>query len=314
MKALVLAALICTRLATTTFAQYFTGEVVYSLKTIPKPGVNEDSLLRSQPGNSSVYLIGDRHYKSSYFRDGKHTYSYTYHDESRRMYDEEEDKPYLTWRDSRKGNNTLIRSTIYRDSTTVVLGYPCYLVEYTYPDHISKTYYTDNVRINYESFKGHEVGNWYQIMKEVKGGYGMKTVTIFQTHIEIQEVIEMKKRDVKHGEFDLPSSKPVVASFSVLDGQAELKEPTDRLINCYRYNLQKAPDLHARTKSHTIYVRFMLTEKGEIQMASAVGDDEYGLHKLAVEIITTCGFEFTPGTINNKPVSSEVYFPIEFFL
>ena len=296
------------------YAQYFTGEVVYSIKTIPRPGVNADSLVHSQPGDTSVYLIGDRHYKSSYFRDGKPTYSYTFHDETKRMYDEEEGKPYITWRDSRKGDHTMVRSTIYKDSSTVILGHPCYMVEYIYRDHVSKTYYTDNIRINYEAFKGHEVGNWYQIMKEVNGSFGMRTVTIYPTHTEVQEVTEMKQRDVKHGEFDLPSSKPVVASFSALDSQVEMREPTDRLINCYRYNLQKAPELHGRTKSHTVYVRFMLSDKGEIQMVSAVGNDEYGLHKLAVEIITTCGFEFTTGTIENKPVSCEVYFPIEFLL
>lgn len=295
-------------------AQHFSGEVVYKLSIIPNPGVDVDSILRQQPGTSSVYLITDKYYKSTYFRDGKEAYSYTYLDETKLMYDVDAGKPYVTYRDSRKPNNELVKSTIYKDSSAIILGYTCYMVEYIYKNYTAKTYYSDKVKINYESFHGHEVGNWYSTMKAVNGSLGLKTITTYDDHVEVHEVVEVKSRAVRRAEFDLPTDKPLYASFSVLESQVILKQPSEESITCYQSHLLKAPDLYGRTKTYTSYVRFVVSNTGAINYTSALDDDAYGLGKIAVEIINTCGLEFTPGLIRGKPQGSEVYFPVEFRL
>lgn len=293
-------------------AQQFSGELHYTLKIIPKiRTINADSLLALEQGTSSVYLITDRYYKSTYFRDGKQTYSYTYHDETKRMYDESSDKAYITFRDSRRGNASLIRSIVYKDSIKIIQGHRCFMVERVYETYISKIYYAMDLKINPESFKGHEVGNWYQQIKDVNGALSLMSVNEYVTHVEVNEVIKLVPRLVKREEFDLPKKK-VVASVQALDKKAEFIQPTQSLIDCYRKKMGSALEEVEGPVNYTSYIELIVSEEGVISDLSPVEKDEYEFYKVGMDIIISCGFAFTPGEIEGKPISSVVYFPFEF--
>jgi hypothetical protein len=293
------------------YAQYFSGELHYQLTVVPKsPGINADSLLDLEPGTSSLYLITDRYYKSTYFRDGKQTYSYTYHDETRRMYDEVAGKAYITWRDSRKGNTEFIGAVLHKDSVLTILGHTCFMGERIYEDYRSKTWYTPDLRINPESFRGHEVGDWYRQMKAVGGAMSLKTVTEYPTHVEIMEVVKIVERPVKREEFNLPA-KVTVASFSALDKPVDLKPPAQTAIDCYNQKLEAASG-SLPPQSYVCYVGFIVSETGAVSHVDPYEEDAYGVYKIAVDIINNCGFEFMPGEIAGEAVSSWVYFPIQF--
>ena len=289
-------------------AQYFSGELIYQVKVIPKGNLNADSLLALQLGTSSTYLITNRYYKSTYFKNNKFTYSYTYHDESKRMYDETADKNYITFRDSRKGNASRIRSIQYKDSVKVVAGHPCFMVERVYENYITKTYYAKDLKINPEDFKGHAVGDWYQQIKDVEGALSLMSVSEYATHIEIHEVIKIIPRVVKRVEFDLPN-KLVVASSLALEKGAELIAPTKATIECYQKKMRTAPVME---NNYICYVGFIVSSEGIISNVEPYEKDELGLYKIATDIIATCGLKFSPGQIEGKAVSSLVYFPIEF--
>src|SRR5688572_9329139 len=112
-------------------AQYFSGEMTYDLKIIAKdPKLNADSLKLANHGTSTVYLLTNGHYKMTNFRDGEPVYSYTYHPNTQRMYDDQKDKAYITFRDSRKSKaGRQIKSVMYKDSVRMVAGYKCFMVE-----------------------------------------------------------------------------------------------------------------------------------------------------------------------------------------
>ena len=103
-----------------------------------------------------------------------YNYSYTYNDKTKRMFDDYGNQPYITFRDSQKANYTYFDSKIYKDSTINVLGHPCYMVLTSSEYGTSRTYYSDDVRVNHEDFEGHKVGNWYNKLKEVNGAINIE--------------------------------------------------------------------------------------------------------------------------------------------
>lgn len=293
-------------------AQFFSGEQEYRVQIIPKKeGLDVDSVLALQPGTSSRYLITDGYYKSVYYRDGAPTYSYTYHGDTKRMFDEYVDKDIISFRDSRKANNVKIRTIIYKDSIKTIAGHRCFMVERVYETYINKSYYTLDLKINTESFKDHAAGDWYNQIKEVDGALSMGSVTEYPTHYEVHEVEKVTFRKLMPADFDLPKDKLVVASAYALEKQVALEKPSTQTIQCYQQQMQAAVGDRESVNS-TVYVAFIVTHDGKLTHIEPDEEDENGFHTVAVNIMKTCGLKFTPGEIDNKPVDSLMYFPIEF--
>lgn len=295
-------------------AQNFSGEVVYRIKIIPtNDSLNLQKLLQEKKGTSASYIIAKGNYKSTYYKNNDPAYSYTYHDYTKKMYDDNIEEEYITYRDSRKSDTKYYDSKIYKDSTIKVLNYSCYLVKSSADYGHTKTYYSEKIRVPFESFKGHQVGNWYNELKAVDGAIMLKSITTYKDYVEVQEAIKVTERKVAPDEFNLPQ-KLIVASYSVLDQRVKLQEPTPQSIECYRMNILKAPGPYGHTKKVNAIVSFILTVEGNIKFVKPYEKDEFGLYKIAVDIINNCGLKFTPGMINGKLVDSEVYFPVEFSL
>lgn len=87
--------------------------------------------------------------------------SYTYDNKTKRMFDDYANMSYVTFRDSRRVNAEYYGSEIFKDSTTTILGYDCYLVVNESEFGMSKTFYPNDIKVNYADFEGHKVGNWY---------------------------------------------------------------------------------------------------------------------------------------------------------
>jgi hypothetical protein len=95
MKKVILFNLIILALRLTANAQFFSGELSYKKKIIAKTAkFNADSAMNADLGTEMIYLITPHFYKSVYFKHGKEAYSYTYHDDTKRMYDEHAEKNY----------------------------------------------------------------------------------------------------------------------------------------------------------------------------------------------------------------------------
>lgn len=292
-------------------AQFFSGELTYTKKFVfKKPGINVDSLNDAERNMSISYLITSHYYKSTHLKDGKMIYSYTYHDDTKRMYDEYADKDYISFRDSRIGNTSQIRTTIYKDSIKIIAGHRCFMVEGIYGNYIQKVYYATDLKIDPETFKGHEVGNWYNEIKAVDGALSLGSATEYATHIEINEVVDIKPRELKKRDFELPK-KMLVASFSALTKKAILKQSSLATQACYRKKLEEAPATGKGQASY-VFVSFIVTDKGEITNVEPHQKDDKGYYKIAVDIVSNCGLEFTPGQIDGKEVSALMYIPIEF--
>jgi len=292
-------------------AQIFSGEITYQIKIIPKnESINLDETIKNQHGELAKYLITSKYYKSTFFKNNEYNYSYTYHDETKRMYDDYANKNYITFRDSQKANTEFKSSKLYKDSTEIILGHKCYMLEVETDRGISKSYYSDDIRVNPEDFKGHKVGNWYQKMKEVNGSILLKSVREYDDYYRIQEAIKIESRTVKKNEFELPK-KLVVASYSTLDIQPNLHSPSDFGKRCYTKKVNAVSKKGG--EKITVYVSLIVTAKGKIKNVESTQEDEFGFYKTAIDIVKNCGLKFDPGKINGKLVSSKIYFPITFY-
>lgn len=292
------------------WTQHFSGDVYYAVKIIPKhKNLNVDSILDLQPGTTSLYSITNGYYKSTYFKEGKFTYSYTYHNDTQRMYDEEAGNEYITFRDSRKGNNYRIRSIVYRDSIKVIQGYKCFMVERVYEGYIAKTYYALDLRINPDSFMDHAVGDWYNQIKEVNGALSLGSVNEYATHFEMNEVTKVTPRPLSLSDFTLPD-KLTVASESALDKAVSLAPLTKEVVDCYRQKMLSAMN-GLRIDNLRIYIILIVSETGAIDFMEPYEEDEYSLHNTAMDILQNCGIKFMPGEIGGKPVKTLIYFPVD---
>ncbi|MEM8892885.1 MAG: hypothetical protein AAGD28_33205 [Bacteroidota bacterium] len=291
-------------------SQDFEGEIKYKIKRLPKVDTeNFDNILDQQHGTSMTYLISKNRYKASHYKGGEFQYAYLYTGDQQKMYDIYADKEYISFRDSRRANYKYKSSTIFQDSTIDVLGHSCYMVLSKSEYGTSKTYYSEDIRINPENFEGHKVGNWYEKLKEVKGALSMKTITEKETYYEVREVVAITPRKVKDEEFALPQ-KPIAASYDALDKQADLSPPDPKAIRCYQKKISSASK--AGGEKFTTYVSFFLNASGESQYFEVVEEDKDGFYEIAIDAVKNCGFEFTPGEIDGKAISSVVYFPVEF--
>lgn len=291
-------------------SQYFSGEITYQVEIVPKSDtIDVKDIIDLKHGTKAKYVITSKRYKSTYFKDNKYKYSYTYNDETKRMYDDYGNKPYVTFRDSQKANYEYFGSDIFKDSITDVLGHDCYMVLTKSEYGTSRTFYSDKIRVNYADFEGHQVGNWYNKLKEVDGAITLKTITEHDTYFEIQGAVEIKERQVEDNEFELPN-KPVAAAFSTLDNRVEMVEPTPEQIQCYQRKVSRASKKEG--DKYVCYISFLLQKDGTIRFVEPYEKDNTGFHEVAIDIIQNCGFQFKPGLINGKQVDSEVYFPVEF--
>jgi hypothetical protein len=296
-----------------TSAQHFSGEIIYKTTIVPKNNtVNLDSIVESKKGLLSSYLITDHYYKSTSFKNDHVTYSYTYHGDTKRMYDDYPEKEYITYRDSRKANYEYDVSTIYRDSTASILGYDAYMVEHTASFGTTKTYYSDALQVNYETFKDHAVGNWYNKLKTVNGSITLKSITEFDEHIEVNEAIKITAREVLRSEFDLPTSKPVVASYWALDKQQAIPPQKDEVIECFASKFKEASKVLDSAEGIRLIFSAIVNTNGTLSHISPYEKDALGLYVYGVDMLENCGLEFLPGEIDGIPVASEIYFPLDF--
>ncbi|WP_422006413.1 hypothetical protein [Roseivirga pacifica] len=296
-------------------AQDFSGEITYEIRIVPKSdtiGIDTSGLkelIAREDGTTVSYIIGAKRYKSTYYKDGKYSYSYTYDNETKRMYDDYAGKPYITFRDARKPNYEYGDSEILEDATTKVLGHESYMVITESEYGLTKTYYSEDIRVDYTDFEGHNVGNWYNKLKEVDGAIALKTTTEYGLYYEIREAVKIKKRKVKDKEFELPD-KPIAAAFSALDEKFDLLPPTQAQLDCYQE--KTVSNSKSGGEKYTSYITFILETDGTMKYAEPLEEDKDGLYKVALDIVLNCGFQFKIGKIDGKPVNTQIHFPVEF--
>ena len=308
----IIISLLLTVVCAALFGQNFSGEITRDIRIIPKAeGLDADSILALEPGERTTYLITDGFYKSSYLRNGEITYSYTYRKGEYKMYDYDAEQDYITWRDSRIANDTIYQDVIYKDSIKVVKGYECFLVKTDRGDYVSYNYYAKDLRVKYDNFQGHAVGNWYNNLVALDGAQLLLGIEEHKTYTKIVETVKLDKRRVKKKEFNLPD-KPVYASYQALDELVNMNPPSQEVIQCYGSIIQSYSKKLPRGNEYTVYLSLVVKEDGTVDYVKPVEKDKWGLYEGALSIINTCNLPLIPGKKDGAPIASETYFPVKF--
>ncbi|MBT1699641.1 hypothetical protein KK083_22270 [Fulvivirgaceae bacterium PWU4] len=298
--------------STACFSQDFVGEIIYKTRVIPKKeSINADSILDGASGDSAVYYISGSNYKCTFFRKGLKIYQYTYHHSDFRFYTEVPGADYITFTDSRKSHDVIKDFKIYRDSTAIIAGYKCYLAEKGYNDYTTKAYYSDSIKINPETFKGHDASDWYNELRKTGGSFNIKAITHYKDYISITEALSISFRPINDSIFDIPENKPVVASAYGLDKKVFMKKNAS-FSKCFAIKSKDVRDVSGRTQTLTCLVLFVVTAEGEIKNIRAHKKDPYDAYQVAIDIIKTCGLKFVPGEIDGKRVDSEYSVAVHF--
>lgn len=291
----------------------FSGEIISETHIVPlKEDFNSDSVIQSLRWDRTSYIINDKSYKSTHYKNDEFVYSYTYDNLTKRMYDYSAGDEYITYRDSRNGSDDEIDFKIYRDSTIVILGRKAYKTHERSDSWEADIYYSDAVRINYQSFKDHKVGNWYQRLEKTNGAISLKTVEDHGDYLEIREAVKINIRNLTEEDFSLPKNIPIAASYSAVDETATINQPTGEQINCIKLHLLTTPDIKEGEVPFTSYISFFLSSEGEVKYPNPLEKDEYGLSDIAIDILNSCKLEFAPAKINGETVNSEVILPVNF--
>jgi hypothetical protein len=297
-------------------AQTFSGQVVYVRKIIPiNQKINVDSILSDGLGDSSVYAIMGQSYKSTFYRKGKLVFTYIYCHPDFKFYFLRPETDYVSYDDSRRNVKPIKSMKIHRDSTSTLLGFPVFIAYKNYSDHKEeayyRSYYSDSIRIDPETFKGHAASGWYNELKATKGCFNLKTEQYNKDFIEIYEAVKITKGNVDPSTFALPYGKLLVASPAVVDKKAKLIQTNDAQI-CHGETVNQIPDVPEKSETITIYIIAVVSDKGELLSVTSWNKDEYGISSTAVDIIQNCGYRFIPAEIKGKPVTSECIIPMQF--
>ncbi|WP_127844543.1 energy transducer TonB [Psychroflexus aestuariivivens] len=295
------------------YSQNFSGKIEYNTEIILKNDkVDIDSILSTKRTKKKTYLITDNFYKTSYIDKGEVKYSYSYDNISKRMYDNYADREYITYRDSRKSNYGNYSSEIFKDSTTTILDLDCFMVKHESEYGKSKSYYSDEIRVNYSSFEEHKVGNWYEKLKDLNGCLPLKTITEFEDYIQITEATKITEMELSESDFQIANNKIIVAFYTALDERVKLNKPSKSESKHYKQLINDGVKGLKLEKDYKIYVSFVLSKNGEIKYVKALKENKLGLDKIAENVIKNCELKFTPGKIDGRYVSSQAYFPVEF--
>lgn len=306
--------ILCLLVALSTFSQEFTGRIIYKTKIIAKhDGTNTDSILDASSGDSAVYYVSGSQYACTFFRHGKERYQYIYHHSKFQFYFLHPGIEYITWSDSRKAHNIVKDFKIFRDSTSTILGYPCYKAEKIYDNYISIAYYSDSIKVNPETFKDHNGADWYNELKRTDGSFNINTISDYKDYLEITEAIQISPMVVSDDIFKLPENRPIVASAYALDKKVSMLK-NKRTSHCYTSKASQLQKTNNGTETLRCLIAIVVSADGSIKHVRPQKEDEHGAFRVAIDIIENCGITFIPGEIKGKPVDSECYVPVDFQL
>ncbi|AZQ44873.1 energy transducer TonB [Nonlabens ponticola] len=294
-------------------AQSFSGTIFSERNIIAKNDqVNIDSIQNSRLGSYSQYKITDGYYKSTYLdQDTIPTYSYTFFKEDFKMYDDQSNRDFITYRDARESISSP-KLKIYRDSVKQILGYNCYKIVKYYDKFTVTSYVAPSLSVSFKSFKGHKLSGWYTTLKKTQGAMVLQSTTEYEDYIETSTATQVIEQQLSKRDFTLPDDKPIAHKFEQVSESPELLPITEAQKWLYLKLLEKSKAQLKSGESYKSVVSIMIDNSGDVVDMNKIELGKPALDDLAVEIMKKCKFKFKPAVKDGAPVNYFSYFPITF--
>ena len=151
----------------------FQGVVSYDMDYVDKTKKMNDSLISRYIGKSQIYFFKENKYKSvmtgilepTVIYSGKETLYSTIKGSSKIEYVNVSER------------SEKLLSVVIKEKQEVILGYECDVLKITTNDGVIAVYFSDNLKINEESYQSHKKGFWDVLFKKTKGAIPLKWVT-----------------------------------------------------------------------------------------------------------------------------------------
>lgn len=293
-----------------TYAQ-FKGKIVYKFEYETKSNQPIEAILEGPKIDSVSYFINKNAYKSLSYSNGEIVEEYVYDPASKKMLFSMANRPYYLYlqTDLEKFKSD-VELQIKPSNTEKILGYSAY--QTTHPSTGEINYYADEVSIDPSEFSKHYFMQWNTILNQTNGGIPLKTITQQNGYTEIKTAIKIEAQAKNEMDFSFDEAKRQVAAYDNLDEVIDFPDLEGAAFWCYQAVVEKYSNKLIDGKDYQLVLRFVIQPDGKITHVE-IEESEYAyLNEAAKQIIETCDLGFEPGLIEGLPVSSEIFYPINF--
>jgi hypothetical protein len=289
----------------------FSGEIVYAFEYQTQNNQPIKDVVSMPIIDSVSYSIHKEAYKSVSYSQGEIVEEYIYDSTTKKMLFSMGNRPYYLYlqTDLEKFKSDS-KIKIFKKNKEEILGYSTYQSLNSSGGEIN--YYSDEIQIDASAFSEHYFMNWNQVLKQTNGGIPLKTITSHNGYTEIKTAIKVEKRSAEEMNFKIDSTKIQVAAYNNLDEVIEFPVLKGRGFWCYQAVVEKYSNRLIDGKDYQLVLRFVIHPDASITHVEVEESNYEYLNEAAKEIIETCDLGFDPGLMNGIPVSSEIYYPINF--
>ena len=289
----------------------FSGKITYKFEYDNPTSQKLELQLRDVVRENAVYSINGLGYHSVSYTEGEIYEEYVYDSASKRMLFSMGERPYYLYLQTDLQKFKVDKAhNIQSDEQEVILGYTAYKAVNLHTGEIN--YFSKDLQIETDEYQSHYFSQWNKIMKETNGSIPLKSiskqngVSIAKTATKIETI------PVEQLAFHIDESKEQVAAYNNLDEVIAFPELNGNKMWCYQSIVERQSNKLIDGKDYQITLRFVVQQDDSISHIEIVESEYSYLNEAAKQIIATCDLGFKAGKINGNPVSSEIYYPVNF--
>lgn len=310
-KVLLAFCFICTLFSSNASQAQFTGKIVYQYEYQNHSNKAIEEQLNHPKIDSLSYAVHKSEYQSVSYSNGEIVETYVYDPASKKMLFSMGNRPYYLYLQTDLDKfDSAVQLEFDQNQTEEILGYSAYKT--LNPSTGEINYYAKDIQIDARNFSKHYFMQWNQILKQTNGSLPLKTITRYNGYTEIKTTIRVEPQTEEEMDFSFDERKMQVAAYNNLDEVIDFPELKGQGFWCYQAIVDKHSNRLIYEKDYQLVLRFVIHPDASITHVEIEESEYEYLNEAAKRIIKTCDLGFEPGKINGKPVSSEIYYPINF--
>jgi hypothetical protein len=189
--------------------EYFEGLVTYSVNYESKLTNVSSSQFNKLMGTEQYYAIKKGNYKSVF--NGSFIKLQIYRSDENRNYSLTAKSDTLYYESYSKNKEKALSYEVKKNQDTI-MGIPCDLIIVKTEKSKTSFYFNSDYKVNPESFKEHNYGNWYYIISKTKS-LPLKTITETEQFIMTSIATEIKPMKLNDNVFEIQNKDRVAPAY-----------------------------------------------------------------------------------------------------
>jgi hypothetical protein len=289
----------------------FSGEITYKFEYKNPTSQSLTSQLNDVIIDSVAYWINGSGYHSISYAKGKIYEEYIYDAASKRMLFSMDARPYYLYLQTDLEKFKVDKALdIQKKPQENIIGFTTYRAKNLHTGEIN--FFSDQLQVETEEYQTHYFSQWNKIMEETNGSIPLKSISKQNGVSIIKTAIKVVEIPADELIFKIDHQRKQVAAYNNLDEVIPFPELNGNKMWCYQSIVERQSNKLIDGKDYQITLRFVIHEDEHISHIEVVESKYPYLNEAAKKIIAICDLGFEAGKINGKPVSSEIYYPVNF--